>query len=211
MALDKEKISKRIDEIFHQSIEVKLDFLKKNKSNLIDVVEVFAAAFKTGHKLLAFGNGGSACDTQHFVGEFVNRFMHDRRPLPALALTADMSILTSTANDYCYEDVFVRQLSALGQRGDVAFGITTSGNSENVVRALKKAKEMGLETIALTGNDGGKVGKIVDHHINVGLGKTPRIQETHIVVCHLIVEMLDNILFDLPYVTHEAHSFESQK
>ena len=200
--LDKEKVSKRMDEIFHQSIEVKLDFLKKNKTKLIDVVDVFVQAFKSGHKLLAFGNGGSACDTQHFVGEFVNRFMHDRPPLPALALTADMSILTSTANDYSYEDVFVRQLTALGQKGDIAFGITTSGNSENVVRALKKARDMGLVTVGLTGNDGGKVGKIVDHHINVGLGKTPRIQETHIVVCHLICEMTDNILFDLPYVGH---------
>ena len=157
MEFNKEKVSRRIDEVFHQSIEVKLDFLKKNKSKLIDVVEVFAKAFKAGHKLLAFGNGGSACDAQHFVGEFVNRFMHDRRPLPAIALTADISILTSTANDYSYEDVFVRQLSALGQKGDIAFGITTSGNSENVVRALKKARDMGLVTIGLTGNQGGKV------------------------------------------------------
>ncbi len=202
MILDKQKISLRIEQAFNESVEVKLDFLNKHKEKLVQVVEVVVHAFKDGKKILAFGNGGSACDAQHFVGEFVNRFMFERPPLPAIALTADMSILTSTANDYSYEEVFARQLEALGNAGDVAFGISTSGNSENVVRALKKAKEKGLLTIGLTGNEGGKVGKIVDYHLNVGLGKTPRIQETHIVMLHLIAELTDTLLFNLAPVTH---------
>lgn len=202
MSFDKEKITKRIENIFHEGIEVKLDFLQKNKNKLLDAVEIISQCFKSGNKLLAFGNGGSACDAQHFVGEFVNRFMRDRPPVAAIALTADMSILTSCANDYSYEDVFSRQLQALGKKGDVAFGISTSGNSKNVILALQKAQELGLHTIGLTGNRGGKVGEIVNLHLNVGLGKTPRIQETHIIVCHLIAEMIDHVLFDLPFVTH---------
>lgn len=206
MQIDKQKISNRIDQAFQESIEVKLDFLNKHKEKLVQVVEVVVHAFKDEKKLLAFGNGGSACDAQHFVGEFVNRFMFDRPPLPAIALTADMSILTSTANDYSYEDVFARQLQALGNPGDVAFGISTSGNSENVVRALKKAKDKGLLTVGLTGNEGGKVGKLVDYHLNVGLGKTPRIQETHILMLHLIAELTDTVLFNLAPVTHRGDS-----
>lgn len=202
MIVDREKITKRIEGLFHESVEVKLHFLKNNKELLVRVVEEIAGAFKSDRKLLVFGNGGSACDAQHFVGEFVNRFMHDRPPLPAIALTADMSILTSCANDYSYDEVFERQMRALGRAGDIAFGISTSGNSKNVVRALKRAKEMRLITIGMTGCDGGEVGKIVDHHIHVALGKTPRIQETHIVVCHLIAEMIDHLLYDLPFVEH---------
>jgi len=198
--LEKSQILDRLESTFAQSIEVKQHFLSHNKEILAEVVKVVVQTFKDGHKLLVFGNGGSACDTQHFVGEFVNRYHHDRKPLPAIALTADMSILTSAANDYSYEAVFERQLRGLGHPGDIAIGISTSGQSENVVRALKAGKEMGLTTIGLTGNDGGKVGKIVDHHINVSLGKTPRVQETHIVILHFIAEMVDKMLFDLPYV-----------
>lgn len=200
MNVDRARITQRIENLFHESVEVKLHFLKNNKELLVRVVEEIAEAFRKGHKLLVFGNGGSACDSQHFVGEFVNRFMHDRPPLPAIALTADMSILTSCANDYSYDEVFERQLRALGRPGDIAYGISTSGNSKNVVRALKRAKEMGLLTIGMTGYGGGEVGSIVDYHINVGIGKTPRIQETHIVVCHLIAEMIDHLLYDLPFV-----------
>ena len=198
--LTREQIGNRVESVFKESIEVKRHFIEGNKKLLIDVVEQVAGAFKAGNKLLVFGNGGSACDTQHFVGEFVNRFMHDRRPLPAIALTADMSILTSCANDYSYNDVFERQLRALGKEGDIAIGISTSGKSKNVIQALKAAKELKLMTIGLTGNDGGEVGRLVDYHVNVGLGKTPRIQETHIVVLHLIAEMVDKLLFNLPFV-----------
>lgn len=200
MNVDRARVTQRIENLFHESVEVKLHFLKNNKELLVRVVEEIAEAFKKGQKLLVFGNGGSACDSQHFVGEFVNRFMHDRPPLPAIALTADMSILTSCANDYGYDEVFERQLRALGRPGDIAFGISTSGNSKNVVRALKRAKEMGLLTIGMTGYGGGEIGLLVDYHINVGIGKTPRIQETHIVVCHLIAEMIDHLLYDLPFV-----------
>lgn len=194
------KISDRIESIFRESIEVKRYFVERNKALLVDVVQCVVQAFQSKNKLLVFGNGGSACDAQHFVGEFVNRFMHDRPPLPAIALTSDMSILTSTANDYSYEEVFERQLRALGREGDIAIGISTSGRSKNVIRALKAAKELKLTTIGLTGYSGGEVGKIVDYHIHVSLGKTPRIQETHIVVLHLIAELVDHILFDLPFV-----------
>lgn len=200
MMLENQQISDRIESVFKESIEVKRHFVKRNKSLLVDLVKCVVEAFQSNNKLLVFGNGGSACDTQHFVGEFVNRFCHDRRPLPAIALTADMSILTSTANDYSYDDVFDRQLRALGKEGDIAIGISTSGNSENVIKALKSAKELKLTTVGLTGNDGGKVGPLVDYHLNVGLGKTPRIQETHIVILHLIAEMVDKMLFDLPFV-----------
>jgi D-sedoheptulose 7-phosphate isomerase len=200
MEFNRQKVSQRIEGIFNESIEVKLDFLKNNKEKLLDLTQVFIQTFQAGHKVLAFGNGGSSCDAQHFVGEFVTRFMKDRRPLPAVALTADSSILTSCANDYSYEDVFSRQLEALGQKGDIAFGISTSGNSENVIRAIKAAKKKGLIAVGLTGKNGGNLGPLVDYHINVGIGKTPRIQETHIVVIHLLCEMVDNALFDHPFL-----------
>ena len=200
MAFDKTIASKRMDQIFHESVEVKLDFLKKNKDVLLDVTQLLIETFQKGNKILVFGNGGSSCDTQHFVGEFVNRFSKDRRPLPAIALTADTSILTSCANDYSYDHVFERQLDALGQKGDIAFGISTSGNSKNVIRAIQKAKEKGLHTVVLTGKNGGALGPLADFHINVGLGKTPRIQETHIVVIHTLCEMVDHALFDHPYL-----------
>lgn len=196
--MDKTFISQRIEAVFQESIEVKKQFVEQNKALLVEVVACVVNAFKNQKKLLVFGNGGSACDTQHFVGEFVNRYMHDRRPLPAIALTADMSILTSTGNDYGYDYVFERQIRALGTPGDIAIGISTSGKSKNVILALSAAKSLGLETMGLTGSDGGEVGKMVDYHINVSKGKTPRVQETHIVVLHLIAEMVDRLLFDLP-------------
>ena len=197
--LEKQQILDRIDSAFNQSIEVKRHFLRHNRELLVQVVHAVADCLKAKNKLLVFGNGGSACDAQHFVGEFVNRFMHDREPLSAIALTADMSILTSTANDYSYEAVFERQLRALGRPGDIAMGISTSGNSQNVIRALKAAQSLKLTTIGLTGKNGGEVGKLVDYHVNVSLGQTPRIQETHIVVLHLIAEMVDKLLYDLPF------------
>jgi len=199
MEIDRSRVLGRIDQVFADSVEVKRYFLKSHKERLSDVVSVIVNAFENKKKLLVFGNGGSACDSQHFVGEFVNRYNHDRPPLPAIALTADMSILTSTANDYSYDEVFSRQLKALGHRGDVAVGISTSGNSKNVILALEAAKDLGLATVGLTGYSGGTVGKIVDYHLNVGLGKTARVQETHIVILHLIAEMVDNLLFDLPF------------
>src|SRR3989344_4422972 len=165
--LERQEILNRIQTTFNRSVEVKQHFLKQNRELLADVVNVVVNAFQNKKKLLVFGNGGSACDTQHFVGEFVNRFMHDREPLPAIALTADMSILTSTANDYSYEAVFERQLRALGRPGDIAMGISTSGNSQNVIRALKAAQSLKLTTIGLTGKNGGEVGKLVDYHVNV--------------------------------------------
>ena len=142
-----------------------------------------------------FGNGGSAADAQHLAAEFVNRFQKERRSLPAIALTTDTSILTSIANDYDYSLVFVKQIEALGQSGDTAWSISTSGMSPNVYLGLKKAKQKGLKTVALTGGDGGKIVKMADISIIVPSFKTPRIQEIHITIGHIVCELVERALF----------------
>ena len=142
-----------------------------------------------------FGNGGSAADAQHLAAEFVNRFQRERRPLPAIALTTDTSILTSIANDYDYSLVFVKQIEALGQSGDMAWSISTSGMSPNVYLGLKKAKQKGLKTVALTGGDGGKIVKMADISIVVPSFNTPIIQEIHITIGHIVCELVERALF----------------
>ena len=148
-------------------------------------------ALEAGGKVLAFGNGGSAGDAQHLVAELVGRFQKERAGFAALALTADTSLLTSVANDYGFERVFARQIDALGAAGDVAFGISTSGVSPNVVAALEAARARGLRTIALTGRDGGKAGRVADVHINVPDDCTARVQEVHITLIHAICEIVE--------------------
>jgi len=148
-------------------------------------------ALEAGGKVLAFGNGGSAGDAQHLVAELVGRFQKERAGFAALALTADTSLLTSVANDYGFERVFTRQIDALGAAGDVAFGISTSGVSPNVVAALEAARARGLRTIALTGRDGGKAGRVADVHINVPDDCTARVQEVHITLIHAICEIVE--------------------
>ena len=148
-------------------------------------------ALEAGGKLLAFGNGGSAADAQHLVAELVGRFQKERAGFAAVALTADTSLLTSVANDYGFERVFARQVDALGAAGDVAFGISTSGVSPNVVAALEAARARGLRTIALTGRDGGKAGRVADVHINVPDDCTARVQEVHITLIHAICEIVE--------------------
>jgi len=148
-------------------------------------------ALEAGGKVLAFGNGGSAGDAQHLVAELVGRFQKERAGFAALALTADTSLLTSVANDYGFERVFARQVDALGAAGDVAFGISTSGVSPNVVAALEAARARGLRTIALTGRDGGKAGRVADVHINVPDDCTARVQEVHITLIHAICEIVE--------------------
>src|SRR5512136_3066147 len=151
-------ISKR----FKESAEVKARFLKENLPKMLEVIKLVSQSFEGGSKLLLFGNGGSAADAQHIAAEFVNRYIIDRPPLPALALTTDTSVLTSISNDFAFQEVFAKQVKALGKEGDVAIGISTSGNSPNIIRAFEVAKEIGMKTVALTGNNGGAIAKMVD-------------------------------------------------
>jgi D-sedoheptulose 7-phosphate isomerase len=180
---------------FKESTEVKTRFLKENLPRLIDGIKLISHAFEAGNKLFFFGNGGSAADAQHLAAEFVNRYIMDRPPLPAIALTTDTSILTSVSNDMAFNQIFAKQLRALGKEGDVAIGISTSGNSSNVIKAFEVAKEMGIKTVALTGNDGGMLAKIADISLTVPSTSTPRIQETHILIGHILCEMAEHYLF----------------
>ena len=188
----KESIVKAFDE----SIRVKQAFLRDNLEALTQAIDAIVAAFKRGNKLLLFGNGGSAADAQHIAAEFTNRFLIERPPLPAIALTTDTSTLTAIANDYEYEQVFSKQLSALGQAGDVLLAISTSGNSPNVLLAIEACKKLNISTIGLTGGSGGKMIGKVDYMLCVAEGKnSPRIQETHILVGHVICDIVDQKLF----------------
>jgi D-sedoheptulose 7-phosphate isomerase len=170
-------------------------FIQKNTSQLIDCAEYISKAFNNERKLMLCGNGGSAADAQHIAAEFVNRFQLDRYPLPAMALTTDTSIITSVANDYSYEEVFSKQIQALGVEGDILLAISTSGNSKNILSAIRTAKERGLYTVGLIGGDGGKMLTLVDLPLVVESNQTPRIQETHILAGHLICELVEYILF----------------
>lgn len=157
-------------------------------------VDLLDAAFRAGRKLLVFGNGGSSADAQHLTAELVGRFQKERRALPAIALTTNQAVLTAWSNDYAFEDVFARQVEALGVAGDVAWGISTSGTSPNVVRALRRARELGLRTIALTGEGGGAMAPLADVLLAVPLKTTARIQEVHLVTYHAICAALEEKL-----------------
>ena len=165
---------------------------------MTDIISAAAAeivkSFMCGGKLLLFGNGGSAADAQHIAAEFINHFTIERAPLPAIALTTDTSVLTSIANDRVYDEIFSRQVEALGRRGDVALGITTSGSSENVLNGLFVAADRGMKTIALTG-ELGRAGSLADYAIRVPSREVPRIQEAHIAIGHVLCEMVDYVLF----------------
>ena len=159
--------------------------------------EALAAALARGNKALACGNGGSAADCQHFAAELVGRFERERPGLPAIALTVDTSALTAIANDYGYDAVFSRQVEALGREGDVLLALSTSGNSRNVIEAMKAARSRGMAVIALTGRDGGAMAKMLgpgDHHLNVAHPRTMRIQEVHILALHCLCDIVDNVL-----------------
>jgi len=181
---------------FDESIRVKQAFLRDNLDTLVRVIDAVAAALQRGNKLLIFGNGGSAADAQHIAAEFTNRFQIERPPLAALALTTDTSALTAIANDYDYAQVFAKQVRALGKTGDIALAISTSGNSANILVALEACRERQIATIGLTGGNGGKMAARVDFLLQASEGKiSPRIQETHIIVGHVICEMVDRIMF----------------
>jgi D-sedoheptulose 7-phosphate isomerase len=163
--------------------------------------EALAAAFARGNKALACGNGGSAADCQHFAAELVGRFERERPGLPAIALTTDSSALTAIGNDYSYDAVFSKQVEALGRPGDLLLALSTSGNSRNVIEAMKAAKARGMAVIALTGRDGGAMAKLLgteDFHLNVGHARTMRIQEVHILALHCLCDLVDHILHGEP-------------
>ncbi len=178
-----------------ESIEVKRRFFEDNVDRILAAAKQVATCFASGHKLLIFGNGGSAADAQHIAAEFVNRFTVERRPLPAVALNTDTSVLTSISNDYSFDEVFSKQIRALGVRDDIALGISTSGNSKNVLIAMETGRQMGLYTMGLTGCGGGKLGGNCDLSLAVDSNETPRIQETHITVGHIVCDLVDRILF----------------
>jgi D-sedoheptulose 7-phosphate isomerase len=165
--------------------------MRANVGPTLVAVQAIVDALRAGGKLLVFGNGGSAADAQHLSAELVGRFMKERAALPAIALTVDSSILTSVANDYSFKQVFARQIEALGRPGDVALGISTSGESPNVVTALQTAKAQGLKTVALTGRDGGTVGRVADIHVNVPDQNTQRVQEVHQTLIHVLCEAIE--------------------
>lgn len=181
-----QKLHQQIKEELQASIEVKKLVIEKNIEVIAKIAAAVTHCLKSGHKLLLFGNGGSAADSQHIAAEFVTRFVMNRRALPAIALTVDTSILTSCANDFHYDQIFARQIEALGQEGDIAIGISTSGNSPNVLAAMEEARRKGLMTIAFSGDSGGKLKERVDICLCVPSRVTARIQEAHITAFHII-------------------------
>jgi len=185
-------MKKLIEKIFKESICVKEETLKTNTDKIILAVKMITRAFKKKNKILFFGNGGSAADSQHIAAEFIGRFQRERRSLHAIALTTDTSILTALGNDYGYDIIFSRQIEGLGNKNDIAFGISTSGNSKNVIEGILKAKKMGMRTITLTGCSGGKLAKLSDISLIVPSENTARIQESHICIEHTICELVEN-------------------
>lgn len=183
-----------IRNIIEESIDLKRRFININMDLIINAAEKISDSISSGHKLLLFGNGGSAADAQHIAAEFVNRFRIERPPLAALALTTDTSILTSIGNDYSFDDIFSKQILALGGAGDVVLGISTSGNSKNVIKAIEAAKDKGLFTIVYTGR-GGRLVSLADMVFAVESDVTARIQEVHITLGHIICELVDRNLF----------------
>jgi len=187
----------RIGKLIEASIATKQSLLERVDilTTVAKASEILVSALRQGNKVLLFGNGGSAADAQHIAAELVGRFAFDRPALPALALSVNSSCVTAIGNDYGFEKVFSRQLEALARSGDVAIGISTSGNSPNVLWAMSTAKKIGLHTIALTGSTGGKLKAAVDHCICVPSNETPRIQECHILIGHIVSELVEREIF----------------
>ncbi len=187
-----------VTKVYKESIAVKEAFFKEETHRIIEVASLIAETFTRGNKLLLIGNGGSAADAQHIAAEFVNRFRIERPPLPALALTTDTSIITSIGNDYEFRQIFAKQVKALGKEGDILMAISTSGSSPNILEAIKAARKMDIKVIGLTGRDGGEMAGMVDIPLVVRSDNTPRIQEVHITVGHILCELVDYILFKKP-------------
>jgi D-sedoheptulose 7-phosphate isomerase len=184
-----------IEKALSDSIKVKESFIRENASSLILLAEKIASAFTGDRKLMLCGNGGSAADAQHLAAEFVNRFLLERPPLPALALTTDTSIITAVGNDYSFDEIFSKQIKALGLEGDILLAISTSGNSKNVLLAARDARARGIYVAGLMGGDGGELKGLVDLALVVKSDVTARIQESHILAGHIICQLVDHILF----------------
>ncbi len=180
--------------ILEAGITAKRSCVESNLDNLITAADMLTACMAAGGKVLIFGNGGSAADAQHLAAEFINRFQIERPPLAAIALTTDTSVLTSISNDYHFDDIFSKQIKALGKKGDIAWGLSTSGNSPNVVKAVKTAQKFGISTIGMTGR-GGELAKCADLVFAVDSDTTARIQETHITLGHILCELLERKLY----------------
>ena len=188
---------------FDESISVKRQFIKENIELIVEAAKVIADAFNEKKKVLLFGNGGSAADASHIAAEFVNRFKLERPPLPAIALNTDMAVITSISNDYDYSEVFSKQLKALADEGDVVIAISTSGNSPNVLKAMDVAKKKMLKSIAFTGAKGLKLASKANYAFVVPSENTPRIQETHIILGHVLCQIVEEILFEAPRTTRK--------
>lgn len=191
-------LNARVTQLFYDSIATKQAALKTLVLPIISAAQLMAKALKANHKIMSCGNGGSAADSQHFSAELLNRFERERMPLAGIALTTDTSTLTSISNDYDYNQVFSKQIQALGQTGDVLLAISTSGNSPNVMRAMEVAHEKGVHIVALTGRDGGKMAPLLkspDVEIRVPAKVTARIQEVHLLVLHCLCDLIDEQLF----------------
>jgi D-sedoheptulose 7-phosphate isomerase len=194
-----ERLRTRASEHFSESIAVKQEAQKTLPEAVARGVVAMTECLRAGGKIMACGNGGSAADAQHFAAELIGRFERERAELAAIALTTDTSILTAVANDYSYDEIFSKQVRGLGKPGDILLGISTSGNSKNVVKAIEAAKKMGIKVIALTGNGGGKIADLLDQsdiHLCAPSNRTARIQETHLVLLHGLCDGVDHLLLD---------------
>ena len=180
--------------ILEAGITAKRSCVESNLDNLITAADMLTACMAAGGKVLIFGNGGSAADAQHLAAEFINRFQIERPPLAAIALTTDTSVLTSIGNDYHFDDIFSKQIKALGKKGDIAWGLSTSGNSPNVVKAVNTAQKIGISTLGMTGR-GGELAKCADLVFAVDSDTTARVQETHITLGHILCELLERKLY----------------
>lgn len=187
-------MEKIVLDILAESIAVKDQSIRANVGQILAGADLLAECLAAGHKVMIFGNGGSAADSQHIAAEFVNRFRIERPPLAAIALSTDSSILTSIGNDYRFEDVFSKQIRALGKRDDVAWGLSTSGNSKNVIEAIDAARDLGMRTIGMSGR-GGELARCAELVYCVESDVTARIQETHITLGHILCELVDRILY----------------
>ena len=189
----------KILQAFEESIDVKTQFINaKNVDKIFEIAKIIARAFNDGKKLILFGNGGSSTDASHIASEFVNRFKIERPGLPAIALNTDMAVITSIANDYDFSEVFSKQLKSLADEGDIVIAISTSGNSPNILKAMDVAKRKKLTTIALTGAKGDKLTAKATYAFIVPSDNTPRIQETHITLGHVLCQIVEEILFEAP-------------
>jgi len=188
-----------VETSFRDSFELKKKVVGDLSPIIVAASKLLAESIKNGGKILSCGNGGSSCDADHFMGEIVGRFQIERDGLPAISLVSSVATLTAIANDYGYEEVFSRQIKALGKNDDVLLAISTSGNSENIIRAINMAHEVGMRVVALTGKDGGKLTGILnssDIEIRAASRVTPRIQELHILIIHCLCDLIDRILFE---------------